>query len=465
MRLQIFLGPEANPWNRIVGGAFLPRNGDLMTKRFSVLNTLLIVSLVAFLTCVLTIVLAARAEARFRDQASQAFDVMQVLDGIIVNALNAETGQRGYFLTGDEDYLDPYRVGMRDVVGHIDTFREMAGDEITPAQAEKLARLDTATRVKVGELQSSMQLFQDGKISAALDLVRTDAGKAAMDEIRETAGLLIAEEQALLTAGRNEAQRARVLVLLCVTLLVFVSMFGFVLALRNLGRAQKLGLVEEQARQLGEERERTDLLARELNHRVKNLFAIVQSIISSTSRQETDARVAATKIRERVFALSRAHALTSSIDMQQQTTLAELVQAIVASQVKDHCDLHMDGPPVTVMAQHVTPIGMILHELTTNALKYGAGSCDGGLINVTWTINKDDPGQELKISWQEICAKDVDLSAPGPDGFGSRMMAISLTQLRGRSERRWAEDGLNMDILLPLDDHGAVKDRNKAETQ
>ena len=125
----------------------------------------------------------------------------------------------------------------------------------------------------------------------------------------------------------------------------------------------------------------------------------------------------------------------------------------------------MQGPQVAVMAQHVTPLGMILHELTTNALKYGAGSCEDGRINVTWTITRDNPGHELKINWQEICGKDVDLSIPGPDGFGSRMMAISLSQLRGQSERRWAEEGLDMDILLPLDSHGAVKDRNESESQ
>ena len=434
-----------------------------MTKRFSVLNSLLTVSLVAFLTCVLTILLAAQAEWRSRAQARQAFEVMEVLDGIVVNALNAETGQRGYFLTADEDYLRPYEVGIRDVVAHTAEFRRMAGDKLTPGQAKTLARLESATSLKIGELQTSMELFQDGKVSAALDLVRTDTGKAAMDEIRISAGLLIAEEQALLTRGRNEAQRARILVLICVIILSFVSLYGFFLALRNLGRAHKLGLVEEQARQLSEERERTDLLARELNHRVKNLFAIVQSIVSSTARQETDAQVVAKKVRERIFALSRAHSLTSTVDMQQQTTLAALVDAIVLSQVNDHCSLKISGPEVTVMAQHVTPLGMILHELTTNAVKYGAGSCEDGQINVEWTIDPQARQQELKIIWQEICAKEVDLSAPGPDGFGSRMMSISLAQLRGQSRRDWTEHGLHMEILLPMDDHGAVKDRNKSE--
>ena len=146
--------------------------------------------------------------------------------------------------------------------------------------------------------------------------------------------------------------------------------------------------------------------------------------------------------------------------MQQQTTLAALVNAIVASQVSEHCDLYAEGPDVTVMAQHVTPLGMILHELTTNAVKYGAGACDGGKIEITWSIHPEETGKELTINWKEICAPDANLGSPGPDGFGSRMMAISLSQLRGFSDKVWADQGLNLKIQLPLDDNGAVKDRN-----
>lgn len=193
-------------------------------------------------------------------------------------------------------------------------------------------------------------MFGNGAASDALLLVRSRAGKTAMENIRLAATALIAIEQSLLIQGRDAARRARLLVLACVTLLSLLSLFGFALALRNLQRSEKLDRVEEQARQLSEERERTDLLARELNHRVKNLFAIVQSIISSTARQKTDARIAAQKIREHVLALSRAHSLTSSIDMQQQTTLEALVDAIVASQIKNNCNVRIEGPEVTVLA-------------------------------------------------------------------------------------------------------------------
>ncbi len=435
-----------------------------MTPRFSTLNGLLILSLLAFLACAITIVLAARAEFRFRAQETQAFRAIQALDGMIIYGLNAETGQRGFLLTGDESYLAPYERGVGEFRNAASAYRELMGDTMTPLQAAQLAELERLSGVKVAELSSTTKLLRSGHRDEAMKLVNTGAGKNAMDQIREVAALLVAEERTILAGSGSEARRARILVLACIIALSFLSLFGFALALRNLRRAEKLDLVEEQARLLTEERERTDLLARELNHRVKNLFAIVQSIISSTARQETDARVAATKIRERVYALSRAHSLTSTIDMQQQTTLAELVDAIVASQVRNYCDLHIEGPPINVIAQHVTPLGMILHELTTNAVKYGAGSCEGGRINVTWSIDAQNTGEELKIIWQEICAKNVDLSSPGPDGFGSRMMSMSLSQLRGQSRRSWAQEGLKMEIQLPLDDNGAVKDRNKTET-
>ena len=431
-----------------------------MTARFSILNVLLMLSLLALVACVVTIILAARAEFRFRDQELQSTQVIEALDSVIVLALNAESGQRGYMLTGDKAYLEPYERAIGEFRTSVDTVQSLMKGPSTPSREAATAELQKWTGVKVVELTSTTELFSAGNVSGAMKLVRTDAGKTAMDQMRQTAGLLIEEEQALLGIARSEARRSRLLVLACVIALSFLSLFGFALALRNLQRSQKLGVVEEHARQLVEERERTDLLARELNHRVKNLFAIVQSIISSTARQETDARVAATKIRERVYALSRAHALTSSIDMQQQTTLAALVNAIVASQVSEHCDLYAEGPDVTVMAQHVTPLGMILHELTTNAVKYGAGACDGGKIEITWSIHPEETGKELTINWKEICAPDANLGSPGPDGFGSRMMSISLSQLRGGSDKVWTDQGLNLKIQLPLDDNGAVKDRN-----
>lgn len=431
-----------------------------MTARFSILNVLLMLSLLALVACVVTIILAARAEFRFRDQELQSAQVIEALDSVIVLALNAESGQRGYMLTGDKAYLEPYERAIGEFRTSVDTVQSLMKGPSTPSREAATAELQKWTGVKVVELTSTTELFSAGNVSGAMKLVRTDAGKAALDKMRQTAGLLIEEEQALLGIARSEARRSRLLVLACVIALSFLSLFGFALALRNLQRSQKQGVVEEHARQLVEERERTDLLARELNHRVKNLFAIVQSIISSTARQETDARVAATKIRERVYALSRAHALTSSIDMQQQTTLAALVNAIVAWQVSEHCDLYAEGPDVTVMAQHVTPLGMILHELTTNAVKYGAGTCDGGKIEITWSIHPEETGKELTINWKDICAPDANLGSPGPDGFGSRMMSISLSQLRGGSDKVWTDQGLNLKIQLPLDDNGAVKDRN-----
>jgi two-component sensor histidine kinase/CHASE3 domain sensor protein len=425
---------------------------------------LLGLSLVALGVCVFTILMPARAEARSRAQSRQAFEVMQVLNGLAVNMPEAESNQRGYLLTGDDAYLSPFRQSLPDHQVHMSAYRDLTSQTLIPARKAGFGELEAWTGLKIRQLEATTTMFGNGAAADAVLVVRSDAGRTAMENIRLSAAALIAIEQSLLIQGRDKAQRARLLVLACVTLLSLLSLLGFALALRNLQRSEKLDLVEEQARQLTEERERTDLLARELNHRVKNLFAIVQSIISSTARQETDAGTAAAKIRERVYALSRAHSLTSSIDMQQQTTLAALMDAIVASQIKDYCNVHIEGPEVTVMAQHVTPLGMILHELTTNAMKYGAGACEDGHISVTWTIEPENSGQELAILWKEICPPDMTLATPGPDGFGSRMMAISLSQLRGESRKSWKPEGLEKEIFLPLDDHGAVKDRNKTET-
>ena len=239
-----------------------------------------------------------------------------------------------------------------------------------------------------------------------------------------------------------------------------MALFGFIAAYRNLNRAQQLGVVEQQALALSEERERSDLVARELSHRVENLFSIVQSIISATARQETDVRVAAEKIRERVHAPSRANSMTSSLDMQREEPLDAMIKMIVAAHLNGTNTLSTDGPPITVTAQHLTPPGMILHELTTNAVKNGAWSDDNGRIDITWSIQNTGNGPELALVWQEVCEPATKRGCLGQDGFGSRMINMSMSQLLGTCIRDRKPEGLHVTIILPLDDRGVLRGRN-----
>jgi len=112
-----------------------------MTARFSILNTLLLLSLTALLACVLTIVLAARAEFRFREQEMQSSRVIEALDSVIVLALNAESGQRGYMLTGDKAYLEPYERAIGEFRTSTGTVVNIMQGAMTPSREAAIAEL------------------------------------------------------------------------------------------------------------------------------------------------------------------------------------------------------------------------------------------------------------------------------------------------------------------------------------
>lgn len=437
-----------------------------MKSHISFLGALLLACVVTFTASVVMIILASRTEDSFRAQALNSRAALEELNGVVSNALSAETGQRGYFLTGDTSYLEPYEAGIRDLKDQLAEFEALKEGSLTASQQETLVELHQAVDVKITEMSQTLELYRAGDVRGALALVRNDTGKQAMDQVRALTANLNSQEQEVLAHARHQSQVSRTRVLQAVSMLSLISMIGFFAAYRNLNSARKLDVVEQHARELSDERERTDLLARELSHRVKNLFLIVQSIISATARQETDAKVAAAKIRERVHALSQAHSLTSSLDLQQKTTLAELTDMIVGAQVTGTCTLKSEGPLVSVSAQHVTPLGMILHELTTNAVKYGAWSADNGHINVTWKVRDPvkDQHPSVEVYWEEICGPGANCGERGPDGFGSRMINLSLSQLRGQSTRNWKPEGLSVTITLPIDDEGALLGRNNSAT-
>lgn len=434
-----------------------------MKSHVSLLGALLLACLAAFTASVVMVLLAAGAEESLREQSLKSREVLAELSQLQTQALEAETGQRGYLLTGEDVYYQGYQSGVENLQARLGTYEALIAPRISPSQQENLAALKRVSEAKTAELAQTIQLFRTGDAQGALELVRTNSGAALMAELQAVTAQLVAEEETILATSRAKALEMRKMRAWAMSLLAALALAGFGLAYRNLRRAQKLDRVEQHALELADEREPTDLLARELSHRVKNLFSIVQSIISATARQETDVRVAAAKIRERVHALSRAHSLTTSLDLQQQTSVEELIAMIVAAQATGTSTLTAEGPPVIVTAQHVTPLGMILHELTTNAVKYGAWSADGGHINVNWAVGDTGKGREMTLKWQEICVAHANRGPVGEDGFGSRMINLSLAQLCGKSVRDWNPAGLQISLVLPIDNHGALKGRNAPE--
>lgn len=201
--------------------------------------------------------------------------------------------------------------------------------------------------------------------------------------------------------------------------------------------------------------ERQLLLIREMNHRVKNLFAVASGVVSLSARTGGDAQQAIEVARGRLSALARAHELTLpalSPDADrtvESTDLAALVQAILSpyADAGQSERLVCTGPPVSMGSNAVTSMALLLHEFATNAAKYGALSISAGRVQVNWTASNG----ELTLTWREYDGPGVD-AEPKEDGFGSLLVRTTVTgQLAGQLLREWNPQGLIARLIVPLE--------------
>jgi PAS domain S-box-containing protein len=198
--------------------------------------------------------------------------------------------------------------------------------------------------------------------------------------------------------------------------------------------------------------ERQALLLREMSHRVKNLFALAGAVITLSARTARTPEELAEQVRNRFGTLARAHELTLPDLRREQaatpTTLAALARTIVSPfEEQNDRRVTIAGPEVVVGGHAVTSLALLLHELATNAAKYGALSTASGRIAVAWTVEKD----VLSLSWAERDGPPVD-GAGNSEGFGTSLVDGAVKgQLQGQIARRWDAGGLIILMTMPLD--------------
>lgn len=199
------------------------------------------------------------------------------------------------------------------------------------------------------------------------------------------------------------------------------------------------------------EQDRRQIILREMNHRVKNLFALTSSIVSMNARYvETPGELAAALVR-RLKALADAHALTMAVEQpnrtqgDQQTSLHQLVQTILApysGASADAARLVLNGPDLPIGSKAITPLALLLHESATNAAKYGSLSVPEGHVELSVT----ESGEEITLTWQERGGPAI--QGPGEEGFGSKLFMATAAQLDGQVMRDWHGTGLRLMLAL-----------------
>lgn len=190
------------------------------------------------------------------------------------------------------------------------------------------------------------------------------------------------------------------------------------------------------------------LLLRELNHRVKNTLAMIQSVARQTIRQNPDPKDFIEAFSGRLRTISDAHVLLADRDW----TGVQLFE-VIASQLgprfrtdADRAEVH--GDDVTLPADHALGLGLILHELTTNAHRYGAWSNDSGSVSIDWEV-RQQPASGLSLTWRESGGPRV--TRPADYGLGVRLIERSLAKvLDSEVSLQFEPGGVVAHVWIPL---------------
>ncbi|HEX9965351.1 MAG TPA: HWE histidine kinase domain-containing protein [Allosphingosinicella sp.] len=213
------------------------------------------------------------------------------------------------------------------------------------------------------------------------------------------------------------------------------------LTVRTLG--EQVGRVLERRRT----EEHLRLLVNELNHRVKNSLAVVQSIAAQTLRGD-DMEGARGAFDDRLSALAAAHDLLTSQNWQ-SASLRDVIERAGLGCGASPNRLIVAGPELRVQPKTAVSIAMAVHELCTNAVKYGAFASDLGRVRVEWGIHASGGESRLRLVWQEEGGPPV--APPGRRGFGTRMIERALAaELGGTARIDFLPDGIRCIVEAPL---------------
>lgn len=194
-------------------------------------------------------------------------------------------------------------------------------------------------------------------------------------------------------------------------------------------------------RKSAEEMQKT--LIDELNHRVKNMLATIQSVAQQTLRRTPNPAAFADAFQGRVQAIARAHAMLSS-----RTWSGAELHAILRDQVtpgaSDEHRVSVSGPSVLLPPQLALHMAMVAHELATNSRKHGALSIAAGMLDISWTTH----GDTLELTWRERGGPPV--RAGTKQGFGTTMIERTISGHNGTAEMSYCKDGASWRITLPL---------------
>lgn len=329
--------------------------------------------------------------------------------------------------------------------GEVTTGSSVAGFVYAPFRAGDLVRAALASGA---ELPVALRLTDAGSAGPALydNTAYVEAGGQNLQRIRQVLGrqwVFDLHE----TAVSNPVQRHLASLFLGLISLLFAAATGLALSARQHEAAQAKALAGAATR----ESDYRGLLLQEMKHRIKNHIARIQSVARQSARSATDVRSFVETFDARLQSMAAAQEILTGNAVPQAGVDAiirqELRQCLNLAEV-DHL---MSGPTVRLDERQSHALALVVHELVTNAMKYGGLSGGEARLSVSWGLERK-PGQalpEVVILWTE--PSDTPVIAPeGTAGFGSRLIDASVTgELDGTIERHFGPDGVTIELRFP----------------
>tara|TARA_R110002110_G_scaffold84618_12_gene219898 strand:+ start:773 stop:2392 length:1620 start_codon:yes stop_codon:yes gene_type:complete len=364
---------------------------------------------------------------RARETAADVTHTIEVRSELltILNLLQgAEAGQRGYLLTRDEQYLEPYTAAHRQIDEELAVLENLVAGH--PIQRTRMEQLRRGTERLLANIDETIELGRQGRFDAATAIVDGGRGKALMDEARDIVANAMAEEDMMLSGREARAARsatwlfASLIGALGATLVLAILSSQFTrrrfmslaerrdqlarlneaLEERVKERTRELEISHEMAEaETGRaeyERGRVELLLREMTHRVGNNLAMISSLLRMQEARlsNPEARSALETARGRIQTIGAAQRrLRLGTDLQ-STRIDGLLEAVVsdladATLESETITLTSDFEPLIISARDATTLAVVLGELVSNAIKHAFHSRSTGTITASFTLRPD----------------------------------------------------------------------------
>lgn len=401
-------------------GVQTPVLGRRTARRIAIWVSLVLVCLAG----VVSLLLMQGMDRQLRD-ITDTYAVRDTARELVNVMSQAEASQRGYVLTRDAQFLEPYHAAAAHVDSYVQTLLEMTADDA--AQAERVRSITGDIAGKMAEMARTVELVATARQDEAQNLIETGMGVRLMSDVRTTLEDFIAEENQKLALRNEGIDRSRVwlvgtiiaalaaAVCLAYALMARTQKQVAAMAQRHRGLvdqnealeaeiAERTRAIEEARAHAERERQRVEALLQDTSHRIGNSLATVSSLLALQlmRTRSAEVRTALEAARLRVHAIASAHRRLRLGDDMESASAEEFLSAVledIATTQTDSGRIAIEGKieSIEVSARDATTLGILVGEFVTNALKHGFPDGRRGRVEVA--LFRDEAGvPTLKVS-------------------------------------------------------------------